>query len=434
MSTDFATTKAYLSRNEGGNSVFSHLSNVLLKLAAENPADALRAFETHSGTVKQCTFVPGAGEGLKTKGKGVEQAAEASSIWASETTALYRRTPKASQVKMLTPAVKALEWAGVGVNAEEAHRIDRALEALANVEDVKALRFWGRIQGRSLDYYILEGELKNISRLADSPQEESGIVGANRYTYWVSSHVGGPEAWTKLDNVTTAQLKSAPLLRRYFTGALDAPVGGHPAFPGNEAAYLRAVIGHISASTSVCPADMFVAGEGDDDGEFLSQENAITLAEEIDVDLESLTSAGGWSHYVAGINAAGRCKNYVPRTWDEEENAFQPEPDEDAEEEITALRELDEGEEENPNWTVCGAGQQQAIKSQVWPGAVTVASNESFTNYYCGFGVPRAASQQYVPRFPGNLSVEFDIGELREANDITEKPAEPEVENEDDDE
>jgi hypothetical protein len=37
MSTDFATAKAFLSRNEGGNSVFNHLSNVLLKLAAENP-------------------------------------------------------------------------------------------------------------------------------------------------------------------------------------------------------------------------------------------------------------------------------------------------------------------------------------------------------------------------------------------------------------
>jgi hypothetical protein len=42
MSRDFATAKAFLSRNEGGNSVFNHLSNVLLKLAAENPN--VRAF------------------------------------------------------------------------------------------------------------------------------------------------------------------------------------------------------------------------------------------------------------------------------------------------------------------------------------------------------------------------------------------------------
>jgi hypothetical protein len=48
-----------------------------------------------------------------------------------------------------------------------------------------------------------------------------------------------------------------------------------------------------------------VAGEGDEDAEFLSQENNITPAEEINVDLDSLAGVGGWSHYVPGINAEG---------------------------------------------------------------------------------------------------------------------------------
>lgn len=96
-------------------------------------------------------------------------------------------------------------------------------------------------------------------------------------------------------------------------------------------------------------------------------------------------------------------------------------------------RELDEGEEDEPNWKAVGAGRQQAVKSLVWPGAVSVASTEGFTNYYCGFGIPRASQKQYVPKFPGNLSSEFDIGEVREASDVTVKPPEPEKEEEDDD-
>ncbi len=94
-------------------------------------------------------------------------------------------------------------------------------------------------------------------------------------------------------------------------------------------------------------------------------------------------------------------------------------------------RELDEGDEENPNWTTVGAGQQRAIKSLLWPGAVTVASTKVFTNYYSGFGVQRAQAKQYVPRFPGNLSSEFDVGEVREAVDVAVKPPEPVVEEQD---
>jgi hypothetical protein len=192
--------------------------------------------------VKQSTFIPGAGEGQATLGQGVEAANDAAAAWAAASTTLYRRPTKSTaaavRVSYLSPAVASLEWAGVGVDAEEAHRIDRALDALAAVADVKALRFWGRIQGTGADYYVAEGLPRTYASTADSPSEEAGPVGANRFTYWVAHSIGGAESWTKLQSVTTAQLASVPLLRRYLTGSLDAPVGGHPAFPGTEAAYV----------------------------------------------------------------------------------------------------------------------------------------------------------------------------------------------------
>jgi len=271
--------------------------------------DALKAFESYSATTKQSTFIPGAGEGTETQGQGVEEAKVESATWANESTALFRTQGTSDAASLLSPAVRALEWAGVGIDAEEAHRIDKAVVALASVEDVKSLRFWGRIQGTRGDYYIIEGQPKSYPEAPDSPEQETGPLGANRYTYWVASHVGGPELWTKLDAVTTEQLQIAPKLRRYLTGDLSAKVGGHPAFPGNEGQYLHAVICHISAATSVAPADYYTAGEGDDDAEFLSQENDIAVAEEINIDLDSLAEAGGWSHYVAGINADGGCQS-----------------------------------------------------------------------------------------------------------------------------
>ncbi len=57
-----------------------------------------------------------------------------------------------------------------------------------------------------------------------------------------------------------------------------------------------------------------------------------------------------------------------------------------------------------------------------------MASTKGFTNYYSGFGVQRAQAKQYVPRFPGNLSTEFDVGEMRESADVTVKPPEPAAE------
>jgi len=99
---------------------------------------------------------------------------------------------------------------------------------------------------------------------------------------------------------------------------------------------------------------------------------------------------------------------------------------------VCGYRELDEGEEDLPNWATAGAGRQRAIKSLAWPGAVSVASETGYTNYYSGFGIPRASAKQYVPRFPGNLSAEFDIGEVRESDDVTLKPPDPVQEDEED--
>ena len=81
-----------------------------------------------------------------------------------------------------------------------------------------------------------------------------------RYCYFVANTPGGK--WTKLPNVWPDQLISARQLARFFTGDLNAPVKGHPPFPGTEKAYLRAQIARINADCELAPAGIF--GVSDD--------------------------------------------------------------------------------------------------------------------------------------------------------------------------
>ncbi len=64
-------------------------------------------------------------------------------------------------------------------------------------------------------------------------------TGANKFSYWVASVAGAP--WTKLPRVTPHMVTASAGIRRYLTGSLDAPVAGHPPFPGKEAGCVRGV-------------------------------------------------------------------------------------------------------------------------------------------------------------------------------------------------
>lgn len=73
------------------------------------------------------------------------------------------------------------------------------------------------------------------------PQEVG--TGANEYVYYVCNKLGGPV--TRLPSVTPRQIKVARQLKHYLTGDLSAPVSAYPLFPGTEAHFLRAQVGHF---------------------------------------------------------------------------------------------------------------------------------------------------------------------------------------------
>jgi len=53
-----------------------------------------------------------------------------------------------------------LEQSGVGLSREETMRVLLALKSLAESQPVETMRFWGKILGTSLNYYIAEVHLR----------------------------------------------------------------------------------------------------------------------------------------------------------------------------------------------------------------------------------------------------------------------------------
>lgn len=291
---DAAGAKALLQRKEGSSSVYDHLVEVILKVLAEQPANALGSFENISARVKAAAFSGDSGSGASAGagGSSVHARAGGDAAAAEVRAALERRL--ASEVALLkapggesgspgeavqdyTEESHYLEWAGVSLGRAASFRLHLALKHLAAKYPVKGLRFWGKVFGRSADYYIAEGTMEAEEAEEDAKDALGHTVqktgeGPNRWTYFVCHDVGGE--WTRLPNVTPHQVVVARKIRRAFTGDLSAPVPGHPPFPGVEMNYLRAQIALITAGTVLAPAGAFMPPAEDD------AEGALQPAEE----------------------------------------------------------------------------------------------------------------------------------------------------------
>ncbi len=318
-----------------------------------------------------------------------------------------------------------LEWAGVGLGSEELFRLHLALKHLSNKFAARNLRFWGKVLGTDGDYIVAEGEM--------DPEDEEDAVdakgntvektgeGANKWTYFVCRFAG--DEWVRLPNVTPHQVIVARQIRRYLTGRLDAPVGGHPPFPGKENAYLRARIALITADTVVSPAGVYVASE--DEGS-----NEVNLNEE-EFEAPALNALDGWNHHTLALNPLGRVKPNPPKTNADGEEIEDP----DAPAPSVPLRPA--GEDAEGTWSIrpyprTASSEDDTPKlvvlhNLVWPGAHAVGSGKRFVNAYVGFGLS-ALEKRYEPSVPFDVPAQFDVDNeeapFREQADVTVDPNE----------
>ena len=310
-----------------------------------------------------------------------------------------------SSIQDLMTDLTSLKFCGIDFGDTESYKIYLSMRKLASglseSGDLQSLRFWGKILGSEADYFVCQGQYSGSDDedAENSKDLEIGDNSPNKFTYWVSSSLGGE--WTRLPRVRASQIVAARKIKRFFTGNLDAEVKGHPPFPGKEREFLRAQIAQITASCSVSPKGFFVEG---DDFTMIPNEEMEPCES-----AEELRSAESWSHHHLAIDENGRCVPFAGE--DDEEEAKEETPE--------MLRGLSESE-----WfTSAPASNKVCLRSNVWRGAHAVGFGRHFAWIYVGYGFDD--SKPYTPLPPATPQVEFDFGEegvAKECDDVLEDP------------
>lgn len=269
--------KAYLRQTDAdGISVYSHLTDVLATLLELQPANALEAFESTSLRCKAANYMADAvATGVAPPELPDPEAPVApAEAWASATKSLLITVAKPTEdeptgvVSDLLSERALFECAGAGLPARETYRVYASLVQLQKEKDLQSVRFFGKVLGVPTDYYIAEA----VYNTPPEPEEgyeppppppgapvEEPATGCNSFVYFATNDPASP--WTALPDVTPQQIVYSKRIRKYVTGDLEANVRAFPPFPGQEKAYLRALIARIVAAATLCPTGKYSLGE-----------------------------------------------------------------------------------------------------------------------------------------------------------------------------
>jgi len=426
---EFEKAKAYLKQADAkGISLYDHLTSVLLKLNSSRPADALAEFEAISLAVKSTALTPTALKEIppyqvdseRTKVLAlVDRITELLSV-----VPIPREEPQDLEQKkadllneepQIMQDAALLEWAGVSIGREEAYKLQCAVTSLVQKQAEKdqaiiSPRFFGKIFGTNADYFIIEAKFATNPEIKLDPSlnVEAPGIGVNEFVYFVVNHPEGE--FTQLPWLIPEQLQTAKLLRKFFTGDLNAPVTGYPRFPWSEASLLRAQIARISHSCSISPRGYYTLDEEGD------EENP-TLLRATDDELElptalELATFEGWTHHRRYIlNKFGRMTP-VEKEGDDDDDNDDAGDDDESDEPPALLSSLEEDKAKplKKMWIYrqTGKGVNSAVTASNlnWPGFVAVSKGKAWANCYVGFG-HKFLSGLYTPPQPPPIQQEF---------------------------
>jgi len=210
---------------------------------------------------------------------------------------------------------------------------------------------------------------------------------------------------------------------KMLTGNLNATVESVPPFPGKERHLLRAQLARIQHTTELCPKGLFEMDE---------ETNLPKYAEEFNIPgTQELQSLEAWAHLHPIILKAGRCTHPEPVGMDDEakeeymgklaesdktEERYRAINEDEAISGINAWKSSLSGDTQSFN-KAGGEGTTQycvnVLRSQRWPGAITVAKNGRFCNFYLGDGIKRGA-KAFNPCEPPEI--------IADPNDPSEEP------------
>ncbi|XP_042324971.1 radial spoke head protein 6 homolog A-like isoform X2 [Sceloporus undulatus] len=436
--------KAYLLKTsvKTGVSLYDHLAEMLAKILDERPENPADIIENISKDVKCARFQ----KKLDTLRDEYEKhpTFELAEMYKT----LFQKgggdgTEQELEEEITeTPLPNVMETAfyfeqiGIGLSIEEYYHIFLALKQLVTTHPIQTCRFWGKILGIEANYIVAEVEfregeeeeeaeeeeiieegLKEGSEIREDEDEEDeekdeppkpnykpppvvpkeeNRTGANKFTYFVCNEPSKP--WTRLPQVTPAQIVNARKIKKFFTGKLDAPVVSYPPFPGTEANYLRAQIARISAATQISPLGFYQFGEEEGDEEEEGGAGRDTYEENPDFEpvsvLEMVESLANWVHHIQNILMQGRCtwvNPYQKSEEEEEEDEEEEKPEEQEESQevgpplLTPLSE-DADIQNIPPWsaeTSTNLIPQYALavlQANLWPGAYSFAIGNQNTS------------------------------------------------------
>uniref|UniRef100_A0A8C4WY67 Radial spoke head component 4A n=1 Tax=Eptatretus burgeri TaxID=7764 RepID=A0A8C4WY67_EPTBU len=427
---------------------YEHVAQVLTRILEEYTPDAADIFETLSSDVKREKLAWPL-QSLRDEPPcpvGLEQAKVHCRLFSKqeedvESAEDLPPLPETTELPLpnLLEIANYFEQAGVMLDKNEALRIMMALKELTQHHPVEHCRFWGKIFGTNSNYLVAEVEMtdwdeerelgtsdiyaeammemtkkdgiaeENGKEEADEEDKNDELpkskykaplpipkepyqTGANKYLYFVCSEPGQP--WKLLPLVRPSDIVSARLIKKLFTGQLNAPVQSFPPFSGSEMYLLRAQIARISAATQVSPLGFYQFEEEEEDEED-EEEEQNEIVENPDFEEpkvgEMVDSLSTWVHHTRYILPQGRCSWWNPLNQDDMSEEEEEKEDEDEEDlsnhpqpqvALPLLTPLTEDAELNGHspWTLQATSSLlpqfalAVVKSNLWPGAYTFSN------------------------------------------------------------
>ncbi|CAE8702749.1 unnamed protein product, partial [Polarella glacialis] len=405
--------QALLKVDSGNGSMYNHLVRTVRLLAADKPENALAQLETLSRQLKESAFSGAPAPEQAEESIAAVAAEEQRKRWALQSLQLLKSpsdhtaTPKVlAAVQNFLEDASMFEWAGVGFGRQESFHIAMSLRKLAaETPALDSFRLWGKLLGTEGDYLVAEGVLKmppgGLSAGAAMPGtpeydvEERG-EGANSCSYWVSS--GASAGWVRLPSARASQIAAARNIKRMLTGSLNSSVPSTPWFPGTEQHLLRVQIARISSTCTLAAKGWYEPDEESGIKNKIKMVDAENLAFPAS---EELATQDGWVHASPFLLSNGKSTwpdlEALGEKLTEEQTAeisaqAEAEPEHAMLEGITEdLAELkpEDAEGGSPAWSIKVYGDEgvydfgenggaktyrvTAVRSTIWPGAVTVA-------------------------------------------------------------
>lgn len=423
-----------LQEDAAGKNLYDHLTETLMRIVMDRPGNAYDSFELISSDIKANPLNPD-----PEKGKPVPPSEEElgkQSSYASKCASLLK-VPEApvegngTRYPDLIDEAAVLEAAGVSFGKAETYKLYLSIKALSEQMPAEAerTRLFGKIYTRGKPYYVVEALSTFEGEEIDETKQE-GKTGANRYNYYVTQSLEDGASWTKLPEVTMAQVVASRQFKRLLTGNIDAAVPTFPFFPGNEANLLRTQIARIAGATLISPDGHFDADE-DNEGEIKPAE-AEALNERFPKAGEELKDPEQWKHHEVELNVLGRVKA-MPEVLDDNGDPIEPEEPIETTPVLNSLVPEAWSMRVGPGGAGVATSSACVAKSLVWPGAVAVAQGRRFLNCYVGNAVTYDP-KPYNPPLPQATQGEWTPGEeeqpLMEEKDITSDPTPPALEEE----